>query len=298
MAVPPSSRPNETIAGYRVVGLPILGGMSEIVPARPPGGEGAPVALKVVTPEVSARPDLRARVASALPVYRQVSHPRLVPVLDAGEDRGRLFVVLPWLEVFDLRSVVRGAGPLSPRACSNVVAAVAGALDALEDLGVTHADVKPGNMLLSRDARHVGGPAGWVALGHSWLAWGHDGPRERYAKAGQFAGTADYVAPEVIEGSLGDRRCDVYSLGCSLYELLTGRPPFAGPDDDATLQAHLDRAPPSPEGATSPLAEVVVRALAKDPDHRFATAGEMSAALGAAVGGGPPGAVPPPYSPR
>jgi serine/threonine protein kinase len=257
--------------------------MSEIVPARPSSGGDSLVALKMLVPEVSAREDLRARVASSLSAFREVPHPRLLPVLDAGEAGGRLFVVLPWLEVLDLRSVIRAAGPLSPQAAARVSTAVAGAMDALEDAGVTHADVKPGNILVSRDARHVGGPPGWVALGHSWLAWGHDGPRDRYAEQGQFVGTADYVAPEVIGGSLGDRRSDVYSLGCSVFECLTGRTPFERPSDDATIQAHLDEPPPVPEGVSPGVGAVVIRALDKDPGRRFATAGEMASALTIAV---------------
>lgn len=283
MSPPPPTDSREIIAGYRVVGPAIRGGMSEIVPGRPPSGGDALVALKVLAPEVSARTDLRARVASALSAFREVPHPRLLPVLDAGEDGGRLFVVLPWLEVLDLRSVIRAAGPLSSQAAARVATAVAGALDALEGAGVTHADVKPGNVLVSRDARHVGGPPGWVALGHSWLAWGHAGPRERFAEPGQFAGTADYVAPEVIGGSLGDRRSDVYSLGCSVFECLTGRTPFERPTDDATLQAHLDEPPPVPEGVPAGVTAVVARALDKDPGQRFPTAGEMASALVAAV---------------
>lgn len=242
--------------------------MSEV--RREADAEGQPVAVKVLDRELSARAAMRARWASTSPRLASFEHPNAVRLLGHAEtDDGRLSVTLAWLETENLRVALRRDGPLTPAGAHAVLAPVARVIDELDLRGVTHADVKTGNVLLA---------GGAPVLAHSWLAFALDDPDTgRFLDPEQFGGTIDYVAPEVIEGRLPTLRSDVYGLGCTLFELVTRAVPFPRPEEDATLEAHLHEEPPSSGHAG--IDAVVRRALAKDPAARHPTASDFAADL-------------------
>jgi serine/threonine protein kinase len=214
------------------------------------------------------RPELVARARAMQ--GRWPSQPGLVTVLEVTERPGMLMAVLRTEEARNLREIVREAGRLGPAGAASVLGPVAEALDALDVAGVTYADVKTGNVLIT--------PRGPL-LAHTWLAFPQDGDTPAFRSDEQFAGTVDYVSPEVIQGALPDLRSDVYGLGCALFECLTGRVPFPRDSEDATLEAHMDEPPPAAPAAV----DVIRRAMAKDPGDRYATAGGFAADLAAAL---------------
>jgi hypothetical protein len=218
------------------------------------------VALKLIAPELAADVDFRDRFLTESRLAAAVEHPNVIPIHSAGEADGRLYLVMRYVEGRDLRAVLQD-GPIDPARTIAICDQVAKALDAAHLRGLVHRDVKPSNILLDTD-------------GHAYLVdFGltrrlADEPSKRTAHS---IGTADYVAPEQIKGEAVDGRADVYSLGCVLYECLTGEPPFAGQTEMATLFAHLEDPPPAPEGLES----VFERALAKSPDDRYCTSGDL-----------------------
>jgi serine/threonine protein kinase len=246
------------------------------------------VALKVVRDDLANDPEFRERFTQESEIAASLDHPHVVPVYAAGEDAGHLYVVMRFVEGTDLRAALRARGRLDPAAAAGVVAQVGAALDAAHRRGLVHRDVKPANILL---AEVDGRP-------HAYLT---DFGLSRHldavglTRAGTVVGTPDYLAPEQLGGSGPvDGRVDVYALGCVLHQALTGQVPFPRDSDHARLWAHMTEPPPRP-GAVVPelppgFDEVVARALAKQPDDRYATAGELGrAALAAAqeAPGGP-----------
>ena len=195
-----------------------------------------------------------------------INHPNIVPIYDAGDADGLLYIVMRYVEGADLKALLRREGPLLvPRACM-LISQVGGALHAAHECGLIHRDIKPGNILIERidDGIHV--------LEHVYLAdFGltkHAQSRSGLTHTGQFVGTVDYVAPEQIEGRPVDKRADVYSLGCVLFECLTGVVPYHRESDVAVLWA------PDVKGKS-------LRFAAQDP-----RTGTPAAALGHPNGGG------------
>ena len=204
-----------------------------------------------------------------------IDHPNVIPVYEAGEEDGRLYIVMRWVEGTDLHKELRAHGAMpAPRAAA-IVHQVAGALDAAHAAGLVHRDVKPANVLLSGE--------------HAYLA---DFGLTRFANAktnvttgGHFLGTVDYMAPEQFKPGPSDARADVYALGCVLYAAVTGRPPFIRETVPQTMLAHLHEPPPQAAGVSPDLNRVITRALAKDPADRYPSAGDFGrAALAAAEG--------------
>ena len=239
------------------------------------------VALKVVRAELADDPEFRERFAQESEIAASLDHPHVVPVLSAGEDGGRLYVVMRFVEGTDLRAAVRARGRLDPATAAAVVAQIGSALDAAHRRGLVHRDVKPANVLLADGAD---GP-------HAFLT---DFGLSRHlesaglTRAGTVVGTPDYLAPEQLGGSGPvDGRVDVYALGCVLHQALTGQVPFPRDTEHAKLWAHMTEPPPRPTavvpGLPAGLDEVIARALAKRPEERYATAGELGRAAVAAV---------------
>jgi len=252
-----------------IVGTELLGLHVEAVVGR--GGMGVvyraydltldrTVALKLIAPELAADTEFRDRFLAESRLAAAVEHPNVIPIHAAGEADGRLYLVMRYVEGRDLRAVLR-EGPLDAAQTIAVCDQVARALDAAHARGLVHRDVKPSNILLDAD-------------GHAYLVYFGltrrlaDGPADGL---GHSLGTADYVAPEQIRGEPVDGRADVYSLGCVLYECLTGGPPFAAASEIRTLYAHLEDPPPAPEGVET----VMERALAKSPDDRYTTCSDL-----------------------
>jgi DNA-binding beta-propeller fold protein YncE/tRNA A-37 threonylcarbamoyl transferase component Bud32 len=258
------------VLGYRVEVLVARGGMGVVYRAYDPRLKRR-VAVKLLTPELAADARFRERFLSETELAASLEHPNVVPIHDAGEADGQLYLVMRYVPGTDLKRLLRELGPLAPERALALCGQIADALDAAHGTGLVHRDVKPSNVLV--DER-----------GHPYLA--DFGLTRRLAKqapdfeAGRSLGTPAYVAPEQIEGKQPDGRADQYSLACLLYECLAGTPPFPRAGDAATLFAHLEEPPP-----TLPrLERVLPRALAKDPSDRYPTCSAFIADARRALG--------------
>ena len=211
-----------------------------------------------------------------------LEHPHVVPVYEAGEHDGSLFIAMRFIDGRDLATEVRDHGRVAPDRLGRIVAQVAGALDAAHRSGVVHRDVKPANVLLT-------------GAGDDEQAYLTDFGLTREAASesgltltGQWVGTVDYAAPEQILGEPTDARSDVYALGCLAFQALTGKPPYLGAPA-ARLFAHMNEPPPSacavrPE-LQSDVDATLARAMAKKPADRFQSAGDLGRALAAGLAG-------------
>jgi serine/threonine protein kinase len=241
------------------------------------------VAVKILAPELAGDAAFRARLLSESRTATAMGHPHIVPVYEAGDAGGTLYVAMRYIAGGDAGSLLSRLGPLPPaRACS-VIAQVASALDAAHGHGLIHRDVKPANMLLD---------AGHVYL--SDFGMGRDVSLAEIMTAGSFAGALDYLAPEQIQGRALDGRADLYSLACAGFELLCGTPPFGQDHGLTAMYAHLYAPPPAASarrpGLPGAVDLVLATALAKNPADRYRTCGQFADELRAALGlppGGP-----------
>jgi YVTN family beta-propeller protein len=270
------------LAGYRVVSVLGRGGMSVVYLAEDLRLKRR-VALKLLAPALAADQGFRERFLAESELAASIDHPNIVPVYEAGEADGRLFIAMRYVEGEDLAQRLRG-GRLEPAEAVGLVGQVAAALDAAHAHGLVHRDVKPSNALIAPAAAADGGDHVYLA-DFGLTVTSRDGALA--AEAG-LAGTVDYVAPEQIQGERVTDRADVYALGCVLYECLVGRPPFAGPSEVATIYAHLEEEPPSASEHQSELPKaidaVLARALAKTPEERYSSCRELIRDARAALG--------------
>jgi serine/threonine-protein kinase len=272
----------QTIGGYRIDRLVGRGGMGEVYRATQLSLD-RPVALKLIAPELARDEDFAERFRSEARAAARLRHENILPVYETGEQDGVLYLSMAFVEGQDLASILR-EGPLEPDRAAEIVAQVAAALDAAHAAGLVHRDVKPANVLVERRNGHE-----HAYLSDFGLAKSADASQAGPTRTGTFVGTVNYVAPEQITKGQADARSDVYSLGCLLYESLTGDTPFRRDTDMATLWAHVNDETPSVTAglATAPgdFDDVLRRALAKDPDERYPSAGDLGrAALAAAHG--------------
>jgi YVTN family beta-propeller protein len=237
------------------------------------------VALKLVTPELALDERFRERFARETELAISLEHPNVVPIHDAGDVAGRLYLAMRLVAGTDLRKLLRAQGALEPSRALAICRQVANALDAAHAKGLVHRDVKPSNILLD-EAEHV-------YLADFGLTRRLE---EKGAQAGEgrSVGTPAYLAPEQIEGGRVDGRADVYSLGCVLYECLTGEAPFAHGSRLAMAWAHLEQDPPRASERDSELPaaidDVLRGAMAKSPDERYRTCAALIEAAEAAFG--------------
>jgi len=242
------------------------------------------VALKLIAPELATNEAFRARLRRESTLLASLDHPNVITVYEAGEAQGALFMSMRYVEGLDLQSLIASDGPLAPERAARIVAQVAAGLDAAHAADLVHRDVKPANILIERrgDAEHA-------YLSDFGLTNAADASRA-ITQPGQWVGTLDYVAPEQIQSRDVDARADVYALGCVLFQALTGRVPYVRDSDAAKLYAHLNDPAPSARDLRPELPveldRVCARAMAKDPDERFRSAGELGRATIAATGGG------------
>jgi ribose transport system substrate-binding protein len=244
---------------------------------------GRAVALKILAPELAEDERFRARFLSESRLAASIEHPHIVPIYDAGEAGGMLYIAMRYVEGADLRTVVRREGALEAQRAIAIVDQVAGALDAAHERGLVHRDVKSRNVLIAREDNgdHCFlSDFGLVKTASSETSVGG---------RGQLLGTIEYVAPEQIEGGIVDSRADVYSLGCLLYECLTGEVPFRRDAEVAVIYAHLVEVPKPPSSLRPELPPgfdgVVAKAMAKSPKDRYRRCGELAAAARTAAGG-------------
>jgi len=262
-------------AGYRIDRVIGRGGMGVVYLATQVALDRL-VALKIVAPELGTEATFRERFARELKFVASVDHPNVIPVYDARSEDGVLFIAMRYVEGTDLRELLLAEGRLEPARAVETVDQVAQALDAVHDLGVVHRDVKPANVLIGRrrGSDHVY-LTDFGLSKHTTSGLGMTAP-------GQWVGTVDYVPPEQILGQTLDQRTDVYALGCMLFEVLTGRVPYAKEGDAAKLWAHMHDDPPklADAGVSLPqgLDDVLARAMAKRPEDRWSSAGDLAQA--------------------
>ena len=277
--VEPALAPREQIADYVIETVAGRGGMGVVYRARDER-LGRAVALKVISPAFARDADFRSRFKRESLIAAQIEHPNVVPVYTAGEDGDRLYIAMRFVAGTDLASLIEREGRLDPETAAAIVDQIAHALDAAHARGLVHRDVKPANVLLTRDG------SVWRAFLTDFGLSVQGGGEGSLTRTGQWVGTLAYVAPEQVRGAAVDARTDVYALGGVLYHCLTGEVPYPRAHDLDALSAHLVEPPPRPSSIDSSLVEfdgVVSKAMQKDPGRRYADAGELGrAALAAA----------------
>jgi serine/threonine protein kinase len=242
-----------------------------------------PVALKAIAPELAADDEYRERFQSESQLAAIIDHPNVIPVYEAGEADETLYLIMRWIDGTDLRQLFNRSPRLPARRAIRLLRPVGSALAAAHRHGLVHRDVKPANVLIARsyedeDEDHI-------YLTDFGIARRSDG--KSLTGTGKFVGTIDYMAPERIEGKKGDASCDTYSLGCMLFEALTGHVPYDRPTDISKMFAQVNdpipRAGDEVDGVPELLDEIITKSMAKRREDRFASAGEMTAALGRAL---------------
>ncbi|MEV5957439.1 serine/threonine-protein kinase [Streptomyces sp. NPDC051987] len=274
------------IAGYEVQGEIGRGGMAVVYRATDLRLDRT-VALKLLAPELARNDTFRRRFTHESRVAAAIDHPHIVPIYEAGEADGVLYIAMRYVSGPDLRALLDKEGVLPVDAALRIAAQVASALDAAHEHDLVHRDVKPGNVLVAQgtDTEHPE---------HVYLT--DFGLTKRslsltgFTTAGEFIGTLDYVAPEQISGRPVDGRCDLYGFACVVFEMLAGVPPFVRDQDVALLWAHQFDQPPALSevraGLPPAFDDVFARALAKAPEDRYGSCLEFVGELRRAAAGG------------
>ena len=269
-------------AGLRLEAVAGRGGMGVVYRARDLRLERT-VAVKVITPELASDDQFRQRFEHESRIAGGLEHPNVLPVYQAGEEDGVLFMVMRFVDGEDLATLIDERGRVEPRLVSQIVSQVAGALDEAHASGLVHRDIKPANVLLR--LRDGAAPLAYLTdfgLARPIVSSGG------LTAAGMFVGTLDYIAPEQLKAHpLLDARTDVYALGGLLYNAITGQVPYPLDSDAAKILAHGTEPPPRPTSVVpelpAALDDVVARAMAKSPGDRYPSAGDLGRALEAAV---------------
>ena len=291
MTTPPISA-GSIVAGYRIESVAGQGGMGVVYRATQLG-LGRPVALKLIATELAHDVSFRQRFQRESQIAASIDHPNVIPVYEAGESDGSLFLAMRYVDGTDLGALVGREGRLAPERAVRIVAQIGAALDAAHRRALVHRDVKPANVLLAAEDEHVYlTDFGLTKRTTSAAA---------LTRTGMFVGTLDYCAPEQIRGEPADGRADIYALGCVLFRCLAGESPYERDSDVAKMYAHLNDPIPTVTALApdvpAALDGVLAKALAKEPDQRFSTAGELAQAALSALTGAPIAAPAPVASP-
>jgi outer membrane protein assembly factor BamB len=278
VSVDTNVREGVELLGYRLEAVLGLGGMGVVYRALDLRLNRR-VALKLMAPDLAADDRFRERFARESELAMSLEHPNVIPIHDAGEVEGRLFLAMRHVEGSTLRALLRAEGALAPARALAIARQIANALDAAHASGLVHRDVKPSNVLLDRNEH--------VYLADFGLTRRLD-EQGRRPGDNRSLGTPAYLAPEQIERGPVDGRADVYSLGCLLFECLTGEAPFARGSRLAVAWAHLEEEPPPASERRADLPGtvdgVLGKAMAKEPADRYATCGDLVEATASALG--------------
>jgi predicted Ser/Thr protein kinase len=270
------------IAGFKVIEELGRGGMGVVYLAEETR-LGRRVALKVISPALASDQDFRSRFEREARLAASLDHPNVVPVFAAGSSEGVLYLSMRYVPGVDLRALLAERGSLKPGTAAAICEQVGRALDAAHSRGLVHRDVKPGNILVTDPDGEL-----HVYLSDFGLTKESSSEGASLTHTGAWVGTVDYVAPEQLEGRGVDARTDVYSLGCVLYQTLSGRAPYAG-SDPQKMYKHMNADPPSLRdthpGLAADFDPVIARGMAKDPDARYLSAGDLGLAASAAARG-------------
>lgn len=279
----------DEFAGYRLLSVLGRGGMSVVYQAENPR-LGSVVALKVLAPELADDDIFRARFLQESRTAAGLNHPHVIPIHDMGSAGDLLFIAMRYVSGADLRSLLRAHRRLTPTQALLLTGQTGRALDFAHAHDLVHRDIKPANILVERAVEDD-------EPDHVYLAdFGitkHALSRSGLTPTGQFMGTLDYVAPEQIQGRAVDKHADIYSLGCVLFECLTGQVPFVKDVDAAVLWAHVEETAPHPSdlraGLPPGIDAVLDRALAKHPEDRYDSCKDLTTAARTAFGNPGPG---------
>jgi len=267
-----------TFAGYTIDSVLGRGGMGTVYLATHERLDRK-VALKVIAPELAHDEGFRSRFLRESQLAAALDHPNVVPIYDAGEADGILYLAMRYVPGASLRTLLQKRGSLTAQQTLRLAEQIGGALDAAHAAGLVHRDVKPANILLGKPDDHAYlCDFGLAKHAHS----------DAITQTGMFLGTIDYCAPEQIRGEPVSGRTDLYALGCVLFHCLAGRPPYRRDGDLAVIHAHLNEPPPTMSSVRPDLPfaldSALATAMAKDPDARYATGRGLAARLAAALG--------------
>jgi hypothetical protein len=275
----------DEFAGYRLRSVLGRGGMSTVYQAENPR-LGNVIALKVLAPELASDDVFRTRFLEESRIAAAMNHPHVIPIHDMGSGDGLLYIAMRCVSGTDLRQMISKRGRLLPDTAVFLLSQAARALDAAHRRGLVHRDVKPGNLLVERGNDDSGSDPDHLYLADFGITKPAIG-RSGLTSSGQFLGTIDYVAPEQIRGLSVLGMADQYSLGCVLYECLTGRVPFEKDLDAAIIWAHVEETPTRPTvlrpDLPAAIDEVFDQVLAKQPGDRYASCREFMMAAGGAL---------------
>ncbi|MFD6450055.1 serine/threonine-protein kinase [Nocardia sp. NPDC060220] len=273
-------RSDDEFAGYRIERRLGAGGMGEVYLAHHPRLPRHD-ALKILSDRYTDDEEFRARFLREAEVAVRLQHPNVVAVRDRGEQDGRLWIAMQFVDGGDVAELIRQETAVPVERALRIVTESANGLDEIHRVGLQHRDVKPANLLLTAEP----GQPDRVLVTDFGIARTAETDGTLAEGAG-FTATLAYAAPELINGDPVDHRADVYSLGCTLYQLLTGTVPYSRSSPAAVMYAHLSDEPPRPsrENGRVPaeLDAVIATALAKDPAQRYQSCGELAAAARAA----------------
>jgi eukaryotic-like serine/threonine-protein kinase len=261
--------PGDTLDHYRIEKLVARSGMASIWRGTDLANDRA-VAIKIPHPEMEADPVFFDRFQREQEIGRKLDHPYVMKVF-SDDQRSDVYMVMEWVEGRLLRQILREQGKLPIDRAVRLSAKIAQALDYIHAHGVVHRDLKPENIMVNGDDE--------IKLIDFGIAGNEGSRRLTFAKLSQLMGTPDYISPEQVKGKRGDGRSDIYALGVMLYEMLSGKVPFEGPNAFAIMNERLLNNPVPPreiDSKISPqLQEIIYRAIERDPKNRYAAAREM-----------------------